>query len=378
MNASIKGDQGMRKVEFIDLKEQYRQYRHEIDKAIEDVCLNASFIMGPQVAELERNLSDFTGSPYSISCASGTDALLLALMAIDIKPGDEVITTPFTFIATAEVITLLGATPVFADIDPLTYNLNYREIEKKISAKTRAVVPVGLYGQTADMDEINSIAARYGITVIEDACQSFGASYKGRMSCNLSKIGCTSFFPSKPLGCYGDGGAVFTDDAEIAGRIKSLRIHGQTSRYFHKYIGINGRLDTIQAAVLNVKIKYLKDEIAKRAEIAGIYSKELAENTGIVLPVVKNDRTSVFAQYSILVPEREKLIKKLNDKGVPTAVHYPRPLHLQEAYSGLGYKKGDFPISEHASEHILSIPMSSFLTREDQSYVVKTILENID
>lgn len=367
----------MRKVEFIDLKEQYRQYRNEIDKAIEDVCINASFIMGPHVIELERNLSEFTGSPHSVSCASGTDALLLALMAVDIKPGDEVITTPFTFIATAEVITLLGAVPVFADIDPVTYNLDYREIEKKISAKTRAVIPVGLYGQTADMDEINAIAAKYGITVIEDACQSFGAEYKGRKSCNLSKIGCTSFFPSKPLGCYGDGGAVFTDDKDLADKIKSLRIHGQTSRYFHKYIGINGRLDTIQAAVLNVKMKYLKDEIAKRVEIAAIYTNELAGNSRIVLPVVKNDRTSVFAQYSIMVPEREKLMKKLNDNGVPTAVHYPRPLHLQEAYSGLGYKKGDFPVSENAAEHIMSIPMGPFLKKEDQEYVIKNILENI-
>lgn len=367
----------MKKVEFIDLKEQYRHYKNEIDKAIEDVCLNASFIMGPQVAELEKNLSDFTGAPHSISCASGTDALLLALMAIDVKPGDEIITTPFTFIATAEVITLLGAKPVFADIDPVTYNLDYREIEKKISAKTRAVIPVGLYGQTADMDEINSIAVKYGITVIEDACQSFGASYKGRMSCNLSKIGCTSFFPSKPLGCYGDGGALFTDDAGLAEKIKSLRVHGQTSRYFHKYIGINGRLDTVQAAVLNVKMKYLKDEIAKREEIAGIYSKELAKNSKIVLPVVKSDRTSVFAQYSIMVPDREKLMKKLNDNGIPTAVHYPRPLHLQEAYSGLGYKKGDFPVSENAAEHIMSIPMGPFLKLDDQEYVIKNILENI-
>ena len=371
------GELFMRKVEFIDLKEQYRQYKTEIDKAIEDVCRNAAFIMGPQVVDLERNLSGFTGSPYSISCASGTDALLLALMAIDVKPGDEIITTPFTFIATAEVITLLGAKPVFADIDPVTYNLDYREIEKKISAKTRAVIPVGLYGQTADMDEINSIAAKYGITVIEDACQSFGASYKGRMSCNLSKIGCTSFFPSKPLGCYGDGGALFTDDAALAEKIKSLRVHGQTSRYFHKYIGINGRLDTVQAAVLNVKMKYLKDEIAKREEIAGIYSEALAGNSSIVLPVVKSDRTSVFAQYSIMVPDREKLMKKLNDNGVPTAVHYPRPLHLQDAYSGLGYKKGDFPVSENAAEHILSIPMGPFLKLEDQKYVIKNILENI-
>lgn len=368
----------MGKIEFIDLKAQYQAYKSEIDNAIENVCSRAAFIMGSDVADLEKNLSEYTGSPFAISCASGTDALLLALMAIGIKKGDEVITTPFTFIATAEVITLLGAKPVFADIEESTCNIDYRQIEKNITPKTKAIIPVGLYGTVADMDEINNIAAKYGIVVIEDACQSFGAKYKSKVSCNLSKIGCTSFFPSKPLGCYGDGGALFTDNAEIAEKMKSLRVHGQTKRYYHKYIGINGRLDTVQAAILNVKMKYLDAEIKKREEIGQYYTSWFSNNSRISIPVIKEDRTSVFAQYSIRVENREMLISKLNADGVPTAIHYPRPLHLQEAYLDLGYKKGDFPVSEFVSEHILSIPMGPFLKREDQDYVIETILKNIN
>ncbi len=365
----------MRKIEFIDLKAQYAAYKKEIDSAIEKVCLESAFIMGQQVGEFENRLSGFTGSPYSISCSSGTDALLLALMAIGIKEGDEVITTPFTFIATAEVISLLGAKPVFADIDEKTYNLDPAKINEKITQKTKAIVPVCLYGQVADMDEINAIAAKHGIYVIEDACQSFGAEYKGKKSCNLSKLSCTSFFPSKPLGCYGDGGAVFTSDPELAEKLKSLRVHGQTQRYYHKYIGINGRLDTIQAAILNVKMNHLKEELAKRVEVAKYYSKKLAGHPGMVLPQVKKDRTSVYAQYSIRVKNRDGFAAKLNSAGIPTAVHYPRPLHLQEAYSDLGLKKGDFPVSEAVSNEIVSIPMSPFLTKEDQDYVIENIIK---
>jgi UDP-2-acetamido-2-deoxy-ribo-hexuluronate aminotransferase len=296
-------------------------------------------------------------------------------MAIGVKDGDEVITTPFTFIATAEVISLLGAKPVFADIDETTYNLDPGKIEEKITERTKAIVPVCLYGQVADMDEINAIAAKHGIFVIEDACQSFGAEYKGKKSCNLSKLSCTSFFPSKPLGCYGDGGAVFTSDAELAEKLKSIRVHGQTQRYYHKYIGINGRLDTIQAAILNVKMDHLEEELKKRMEIAEHYSKNLVEKKDIVLPVIKKDRTSVYAQYSIRVKNRELLIKKLNEAGIPTAVHYPKPLHLQEAYSYLGLKNGDFPVSEKVSSEILSIPMGPFLKRDDQDYIIEVILD---
>lgn len=367
----------MKKIEFIDLKAQYAAYKDEIDKSIERICSQASFIMGSEVQKLEKRLSDFTGSPHSISCSSGTDALLLALMAIGVKEGDEVITTPFTFIATAEVISLLGAIPVFVDIEEITYNIDPAKIEEKITSKTKAIVPVCLYGQVADMDEINAIALKHNVFVIEDACQSFGADYKGEKSCNLSKLSCTSFFPSKPLGCYGDGGALFTNDADLAEKIKSLRVHGQTERYYHKYIGINGRLDTIQAAILNVKMDHFEEELKKRVEIANYYNLKLAGNAKIILPKIKSDRTSVYAQYSIRVKERNVLIEKLKSAGIPTAVHYPRPLHLQEAYNYLGYKKGDFPISEIVSSEIMSIPMGPFLKREDQDYIIENIMKNI-
>jgi len=355
----------MKRIDFIDLKAQYKAYKNEMDRALESVCEKASFIMGEDVGVLEERLSEFTGSKHAITCSSGTDALLLSLMALDVKPGDEVITTPFSFIATAEVIALLGAEPVFADIDEKTYNIDPAEIEKKITEKTKAIMPVALYGQPADMDKINSIADKHSLVVIEDACQSFGAEYKGKKSCNLSTIGCTSFFPSKPLGCYGDGGAVFTNDDEISAKIKSLRVHGQTKRYHHKYIGMNGRLDTIQAAVLNVKLEHFKEELKKRAEIASKYSEKLKNIQGIILPFVKNDRTSVFAQYSIRVKKRDEIIKKLNEAGIPTAIHYPVPMHLQEACGHLGYKEGDFPVSEAVSREIMSIPMGPFL-KEDE------------
>jgi len=367
----------MKKIDFIDLKAQYKAYKNEMDKALESVCEKASFIMGEDVGVLEKRLSEFTGSKHAITCSSGTDALLLSLMALDIKPGDEIITTPFSFIATAEVIAFLGAKPVFIDIEDKTYNIDPSKIEEKITEKTRAIMPVALYGQPADMDEINSIADKHSLAVIEDACQSFGAEYKGKKSCNLSTIGCTSFFPSKPLGCYGDGGAVFTNDDEIAAKIKSLRVHGQTKRYHHKYIGMNGRLDTIQAAVLNIKLDHFEPELKKRAAIASKYSEKLKNIQGIILPFVKDDRTSVFAQYSIRVKNREETIRKLNEAGIPTAVHYPVPMHIQEACLYLGYKEGDFPISEAVSREIMSIPMGPFLKEDDLEYIVSGIKSNI-
>jgi UDP-2-acetamido-2-deoxy-ribo-hexuluronate aminotransferase len=363
----------MRKINFIDLQEQYRQYENEIDAAVKSVCREARFIMGPQIRELEENLEKFTGSPNAVTCSSGTDALLLALMACDVGPGDEVITTPFTFIATAEVISFIGAKPVFVDIDETTYNIDPDKITEKITSKTKAIIPVSLYGQPADMDEINALAEKHNLYVIEDACQSFGAEYKGRKSCNLSKLACTSFFPSKPLGCYGDGGAVFTTDDEMAEKMKSLRVHGQVKRYNHKYVGVNGRLDTIQAAVLNVKMDHFNDELLKRQQIASAYSEKLNNIKNIIIPLVKNDRTSVFAQYSVRVKNRDDIVEKLKDAGIPTAIHYPKPLHLQEAYADLGYKNGDFPVSEIVSEEILSLPMSPFLSEEDQKYIIETI-----
>ena len=363
----------MHKIEFMNLKAEYAAYKAEIDAAVQEVCTNASFIMGPQVKELEAKLAEYVGTKAAITCGSGTDALMIALMALGIGRGDEVITTPFTFIATAEVISLLGATPVFVDIDEESYNIDPKLIEGKITPKTKAIIPVSLYGQPADMDEINAIAAKHGIAVIEDACQSFGALYKGRKSCNLSTIGCTSFFPSKPLGCYGDGGAVFTNDETLAAKIASLRVHGQTARYFHQYIGINGRLDSVQAAVLNVKMKYLEESLEKRIAAAKFYCENLAGVQGIVLPKVKSDRTSVVAQFSIRVREREKFIEHLKNAGIPTAIHYPKPLHLQAAYENLGYKPGDFPVAEKVSREIVSLPISPFITSEEQTYIVENI-----
>lgn len=359
-------------IPFIDLKTQYETYKEEIDKEILGVLSSAQFVMGPQVTKLEENLAKFTGSKYAYACSSGTDALLLALMAIDIQPGDEIITTPFTFIATAETIALLKAIPVFVDIDETTYNIDPKLIEAKITSRTKAIMPVCLYGQAADMDAINTIAEKHNLVVIEDGCQSFGAEYKGKKSCNLSTIGCTSFFPSKPLGCYGDGGAIFCNDEALGEKIKSLLNHGQGKRYEHKYIGINGRLDAIQAAILNVKMNHFEAEIAKRIEIGSRYNA-LLSTADVITPKVMDDRTSVFAQYSIRVKNREVMAKKLGDAGVPTAVHYPIPLHLQEALAYLGYKKGDFPISEKVGNEIMSLPMSPFLTTEQQDFVVNTI-----
>lgn len=358
---------------FIDLKAQYNAYRAEIDKAINTVLESAQFIMGSEVIEFENELADYTNAPYAISCSSGTDALLLALMALDIKPGDEIITTPFTFIATAEIISFLGAIPVFVDIDEATYNINASQIEAKITNKTKAIIPVSLYGQCADMDAINSIAQQRNLTVIEDAAQSFGALYKGKKSCNLSTIGCTSFFPSKPLGAYGDGGALFTDNKELADKIKSMRTHGQIKRYTHKYIGINGRLDSLQAAILRVKLRHFDDELKTRESIAERYTKQLKNI--VKTPTVLENRSSVWAQYSICVNNRNELIEMLKKAGVPTAVHYPTPLHLQEAFSYLHYKKGDFPVSEAVANSILSLPMSPFLSKDNQEKVINTVIK---
>jgi UDP-2-acetamido-2-deoxy-ribo-hexuluronate aminotransferase len=360
------------KINFIDLKAQYQEYKKEIDEEVLDVMSSAQFIGGDKLNKLEENLAKYTGSKHAIGCSSGTDALLLSLMALDIKAGDEVITTPFTFIATAEVIAFLGARAVFVDINEQTYNIDASKIENVITDKTKAIIPVSLYGQCADMDEINEVAHKYHIPVIEDACQSFGATYNGKKSCNLSTIGCTSFFPSKPLGAYGDGGAVFTNDDELAKKIRMLLNHGQNERYKHKYIGINGRLDAIQAAVLNVKLKYFDNEVKLREEIGSRYS-DLLEDADVITPKIKEENTSVYAQYSIRVKERDEMAAKLNENGIPTAVHYPMPLHLQEAFANLGYKEGDFPVSERVSNEIMSLPMSPYLKEDEQDLIVNTI-----
>lgn len=358
------------KINFIDLQAQYQKYKEEIDIEIHDVLNTSAYIMGNKVAELESNLSKFIGVKHSIACSSGTDALLLALMSLDIKAGDEVITTPFTFIATAEMIAFVGAKPVFVDIDEKTYNIDASKIEAAITSKTKAIMPVSIFGQTSDMDIINKIAKKHNLKVIEDAAQSFGAEYKGQKSCNLSDIATTSFFPAKPLGCYGDGGAIFTNDDDLAKKIRIILNHGQSSKYFHSHIGINGRIDTIQAGILNVKLKYFQDEIEERQIIAQKYNQNL-EN--VIIPFVDNHSTSAWAQYCIRVPNRDAMMKKCSDKGVPTAIYYPLPLHLQEVFAYLGYKNGDFPIAEEISLDIMALPMSAFLTDEEQSYVIEVI-----
>ncbi len=359
-------------MEFINLKEQYALYKDEIDEQISKVLKNANFIAGEEIKELENNLAKFVGVKEAIACSSGTDALLLALMALDIKNGDEVITTPFTFIATAEMIAFIGAKPVFVDIDEKTFNIDTTKIEEAISPKTKAIMPVSLFGQISNMDEINAIAKKYNLKVIEDGAQSFGAEYKDKRSGNLSDIGTTSFFPAKPLGCYGDGGAIFTNDEEIAKKIRVLLNHGQIKKYNHSLIGLNARLDTIQAAILNVKLKYYENEIKKRQEIANIYKENLKD---VITPYVEPYNLSVWAQYCIRVKNRNKLQEKLKNKDIPSAIYYPIPLHLQEVFKYLGYKEGDFPISERVSKDILALPMSPFLTQQEQNYVIEAVNE---
>jgi len=361
------------KINFIDLKRQYNKYKTDIDREISEVLESAQFILGNKVSELEKQLAAYVGVRFGIGVSSGTDAILLALMAYGVKSGDEVICPPFTFIATAEVIALLGARPVFVDIDEKTCNIDPSLIEERITERTRGIIPVGLYGQVADMDAIYSIAQRRGLFVIDDGCQSFGATYKGRRSCGLPDVGVTSFFPSKPLGGYGDGGMVFTDNEEIAKVIYSLHVHGEEKRYQHKYIGINGRLDAMQAAILLAKFKYLEDEIKLRQQKGAYYTDGLKDV--VVTPYIEPHNTSVYAQYSIMAEKRDELSKYLNDNGVPTAIHYPVPLHLQEAFRYLDYREGDFPVSEKTSKGILSLPMSPFITQDEQDYVIGKIRE---
>jgi len=358
------------KIDFANLQYQHELYKDEIESAILKVARNCNFIMGNEVQELEKSLESFTGAKYAVSCSNGTDALLLAMMALDIKPGDEIITTPFTFIATAETIAFLGAIPVFVDIEQNSYNLDPTKIEEKITLKTKAIIPVSLYGQPADMEEINKIAKKHNLKVIIDGAQSFGSTYKGITDSALGDISTTSFFPAKPLGCYGDGGAVFTNNEELANKMKSLRLHGQSKRYHHKYIGMGGRLDTIQAAVLNVKLKYYPKDLALRQEVSKKYTKALENKSNLILPYVDEKTTSAWAQYSIRVKNRDELQEKLKLAGIPTAVHYPMPLHLQECFAYLGYKKGDFPISEVVSNEIMSLPMNPYVTDEEIEYIV--------
>lgn len=354
-------------IPFIDLKTQYEAIKPQVQARINQVLEHGQYIMGPEVTELEEKLAAYVGVKHCISASSGTDTLLIAMMALGIGPGDEVITTPFTFIATGEMIALLGAKPVFVDIDPKTYNIDPSKIASAITPKTKAIMPVSLYGQCADMDEINVIANRHGLPVIEDAAQSFGATYKGRKSCALSTIGSTSFFPSKPLGGYGDGGALFTNDDTLAKAMKEIRVHGQDRRYHHPRIGINGRLDTLQAAILLAKFERFDWEVEQRQKVGAGYTVMLSQQCpGVVPPYIAPECTSVYAQYTVQVKDRESLSKRLNAEGIPTAIHYPVPLHLQPAYQCFGNEIGDFPVAEWASSVVLSLPMGPDLRAEDQ------------
>ncbi|MDL1863027.1 DegT/DnrJ/EryC1/StrS family aminotransferase [Betaproteobacteria bacterium PRO7] len=360
-------------MEFIDLKAQYKALRPEILERVERVFEHGQFILGPEVRELEERLAAYTGAKHCITVASGTEALLIALMALDIRPGDEVITTPFTFVATAEMIVLAGAKPVFVDVEPDTCNIDASKIEAKVTPRTRAIMPVSLYGQPADMDEINAIADRHGLAVIEDAAQSFGAEYKGRKSCHLSTIGATSFFPSKPLGCYGDGGALFTDDDRLAKAMREIRVHGQESRYHHTRIGVGGRMDTLQCAIVLAKLDRFGWEIERRLQIGARYNELFADlPVGTRAVVQRGDRTSVFAQYTLISDRRQALLDGLKAAGVPTAIHYPRPLNEQPAYRHLCCENCT-PVSSLLAQQVFSLPMHADLSPEDQDRIASVV-----
>ena len=357
-------------IDFANLQLQYQKHKADIDASIQAVLDKSNYIMGEEVGILEGALESFTGAKHAIACSSGTDAILLALMALDIQPGDEIITTPFTFIATAEVIALMKAKPVFVDIEEDTYNIDASKIEAAITHNTKAIIAVSLYGQPCDIKALESLKSKYkylDLQLIIDGAQSFGSRYCGKTDSNLGDISTTSFFPAKPFGCYGDGGAVFTNNDAYAKKIRMIRVHGQTKRYHHKYIGMGGRLDTLQASVLLAKLPYYPEEIKMRQEVAKSYSSALA---GVLpTPVIKSNRSSTWAQYTIRVNDRDSIQDDLRNKGIPTAVHYPIPLHLQECFKYLNHVKGDFPISERVSEEVMSLPMNPFLTDSENEYI---------
>ncbi|WP_432786082.1 UDP-2-acetamido-2-deoxy-3-oxo-D-glucuronate aminotransferase [Oligella sp. MSHR50489EDL] len=356
-------------MQFIDLAAQQARIKTEIDANIQKVLAHGKYILGPEVAELEEKLAAYTGAKYCITCANGTDALQIALMALGVGPGDEVITPGFTYIATAETSAVLGAKPVYVDIDERTYNLNPELLEAAITPGTKAIIAVSLYGQCADYDAINAIAAKHGLPVIEDAAQSFGATYKGRKSGNLTTISCTSFFPSKPLGCYGDGGAIFTNDEELATVIRQVARHGQDRRYHHIRVGVNSRLDTLQAAILLPKLAILDNEIALRHQVAKTYNQILNEKGINTTPFIEEHNTSVYAQYTIRVKDREQVIDALKGKGIPTAVHYPIPLNKQPAVA----TNDSLPVGDLVAQEVLSLPMHPYLKKEEQELVVLSI-----
>jgi UDP-2-acetamido-2-deoxy-ribo-hexuluronate aminotransferase len=369
-------------MDFIDLKTQYRRLKPAMEARMAKVLAHGQYILGPEIAELEVALANYAGTRHCVAASSGTDTLLIALMALGIGRGDEVITPPFTFIATGEMILLAGATPVFADIEPRTWNLDPSQVAAAITPRTRAIMPVSLYGQCADMTAINAIAKHHRLPVIEDAAQSFGAAQHGRRSCALSLIGSTSFFPSKPLGAYGDGGALFTDDDALAVAMREIRVHGQDRRYHHPRLGLNGRLDTLQAAVLLAKLEVFDEEVAARARIGARYGELIREafaghDDRVVTPWLAPGNTSVYAQYTIEVDDRAGVEARMKARGVPTAVHYPVPLHLQPVFAPLGYRAGAFPASERAAGRVISLPMHPYLDDDQQRRIVAALRDAV-
>jgi UDP-2-acetamido-2-deoxy-ribo-hexuluronate aminotransferase len=358
-------------MDFIDLRSQYRALQSSIDARIANVLAHGQYILGPEVAELEGKLAAFAGASHCACVASGTEALLIALMALEIGPGDEVITTPFTFVASIEVIVLVGARPVLVDVERDTGNLDVARLEEAISQRTRAIMPVSLYGQPADMDGVNAIAAEHGnIPVMEDAAQSFGARYRGRRSCNLSTIGCTSFFPSKPLGCYGDGGAIFSNDPVFDRACREIRVHGQSARYHHTRVGVGGRMDTLQCAILLAKLERFDWEVERRNALAALYGERIRASGARATPLsVREDRSSVWAQYTVLVEDRDGVQRRMQEFGIPTAVHYPKALHQQPAYQAM-CSDGRFPVSEELARRVISLPFSADLGEEQLEKVV--------
>jgi len=362
------------KIPMVDLVTQYKTIRKEIDKAVKEVIESGWFIMGPNVKAFEEEMAGYCRTRFAISCASGTDALMMGLMAMDIVPGDEVITTPFTFAATAEVIALLGVKAVFVDIDPVTYNIDPAAIEKAITKKSKAIIPVHLYGQPVDMDEINALAKDKNLVVIEDACQAVGAQYKGKMACSIGDMGCLSFFPAKNLGAFGDGGMVLTSDEELNRKLRMIRDHGSDKRYHHAILGLNSRLDALQAAVLRVKLKYIDQWNEARKDRAALYT-ELLKDTSVQVPTVLDDRTHVFHQYTLRVKDRDGLRSFLEENGIASAIHYPIPLHMQPAFHDPNQGEGSFPISEEIARDVISLPMYPELTEEAVQFIASKIIE---
>lgn len=358
----------------VDVVGQYKKIQKEVDDALRGVLDSGQFILGKDVGEFECNVAGYLGVRYAIGCASGTDALQIAMMALGIGPGDEVITTPFTFVATTETIALLGAKPVYVDINPKTYNIDPSQIERRITPRTKAIIPVHLYGLPADLDPIMDIAKKHGIKVIEDSAQSMGASYKGKKVCTFGDISCISFFPSKNLGAFGDAGMIVTNDAGVAEQIRMIVAHGSKVRYHHEVLGVNSRLDTLQAVVLKVKLQYLDQWNAARNTAASRYN-DLLKGLPVVLPSIAQGCTHIFHQYTIRVPKRDELAAFLKERSIPHGIYYPIPLHLQQAFVIAGSRKGDFPVSEKACEEVISLPMHTELTIEQQEYIANTIKE---